>query len=145
MRLSDLSIARPVLAWVIMFALIVFGAVSLTRLGVSYMPDVDFPILSVRVSWEGAAPEIMEAEIVDRMERRLITVEGLREMVSSVGQGSASINLEFDIERNVDAALQEGDFLRAGDLEALALLDHLHELRGIRQRVRRAGDAAALL
>ena len=107
MRLSDLSIARPVLAWVIMFALIVFGAVSLTRLGVSYMPDVDFPILSVRVSWEGAAPEIMEAEIVDRMERRLITVEGLREMVSSVGQGSASINLEFDIERNVDAALQE--------------------------------------
>ncbi|MCB1322700.1 MAG: efflux RND transporter permease subunit, partial [Leptospiraceae bacterium] len=106
-RLSDVSIARPVLAWVIMFALIVFGSVALGRLGVSYMPDVDFPVLSVSVNWEGAAPEIMEAEIVDRLERRLITVEGLKEMTSGVSQGSASITLEFTIDRNIDAALQE--------------------------------------
>ncbi len=107
MRLSDLAIARPALAWVIMFGLIVFGAVSLGRLGVSYMPDVDFPTLSVSVTWEGAAPEVMEAEIVDRLERRVIAVEGLKEMVSTVRQGSANVALEFDIDRNIDSALQE--------------------------------------
>lgn len=107
MRLSDLAIARPALAWVIMFGLIVFGAVSLGRLGVSYMPDVDFPTLSVSVAWEGAAPEVMEAEIVDRLERRVIAVEGLKEMVSTVRQGSANVALEFDIDRNIDSALQE--------------------------------------
>jgi len=107
MTLSDLSIKRPVMAWMLMFGLIVFGAISLSRLGVSYMPDIDFPQLDISVTWEGAAPEIMEAELVDQIEQEVIAVEGLKELRSSIRQGQASITMEFNIDRNIDAAVQE--------------------------------------
>ncbi|MBE7439555.1 MAG: efflux RND transporter permease subunit [Spirochaetales bacterium] len=107
MKITDVAIDRPVLAWMIMYALIIFGTVSLGRLGVSYMPDIDFPVLSIRVAWDGAAPEVMETELVERIEQRVIIVEGLKEIRSSMSQGSANINLEFEIDRNIDVALQE--------------------------------------
>lgn len=90
-----------------MFGLIIFGTVSVGRLGISYMPDVDFPLLSIRVSWEGVAPEYMETEIVDRVEKEIIAVEGLKEVISSIRQGSANIQLEFDIDRDINVAVQE--------------------------------------
>ncbi len=90
-----------------MLALIVFGAISLSRLGVSQLPDVDFPVISVSVDFEGAAPEIIEAEIVDEMEERLLSIEGIKEMRSSIQQGSGSVTLEFEISRDVDVVLQE--------------------------------------
>ncbi len=107
MNLIDLSIRRPVFAWVLMFGLIVFGAVSHNRLGVSQMPDVNFPILSVSFTYEGAAPEVVESDLLVDIEERLLTVEGIKEMRSSANQGSGRITLEFDINRNVDVALQE--------------------------------------
>ncbi|MDO8756962.1 MAG: efflux RND transporter permease subunit, partial [Elusimicrobiota bacterium] len=60
MTISDLSIKNPVFAWMLMFALMLFGWVGYSRMGVSQMPDVDFPVVNVAVTWEGAAPEIME-------------------------------------------------------------------------------------
>jgi len=105
--LSDLSIRRPVFAWMIMFGLIVFGAISFGRLGVSLMPDVDFPVLSVNVRWEGAAPEILEAELVDQIEQKLIAVEGLKEIRSNIRQGQGTVELEFHLNRDIDAAVQE--------------------------------------
>lgn len=90
-----------------MSALIIFGAVSLLRMGVSQLPDVDFPIISISVTYEGAAPEIVEAEIIDELEEELLVVEGIKEMKSSVRAGGGTITLEFDINRNVDVALQE--------------------------------------
>jgi len=107
MTLSDLSIRRPVFAWMLMAALIVFGAICYLRLGVSQMPDVDFPVVNVAVTWQGAAPEVMESEVVDRVEEAVISVEGVKDITSSIRQGSATVTLEFDINRNVDAALQE--------------------------------------
>lgn len=107
MNLIDLSIKRPVFAWILMSALIIFGAVSLNRMGVSQLPDVDFPILDISVSYEGAAPELIETEILDPIEQRLLSVEGIKEMKSTARQGSGSVRLEFDINRNVDVALQE--------------------------------------
>lgn len=64
MNLIDLSIKRPVFAWVIMFALIIFGAITVNKMGVSQLPDVDFPIINVSFSYEGAAPEVVESELV---------------------------------------------------------------------------------
>lgn len=107
MNLIDLSIRRPVFAWILMFALIVFGAISLNRMGISQLPDVDFPIVSASVTYEGAAPEVVEAELIDPMEERLLAIEGIKEMRSSARQGSGSVTLEFDINRNVDVVLQE--------------------------------------
>lgn len=107
MNLLEISLRRPVFAWILMSALIIFGAISFNRLGISQMPDVNFPILNISIPYQGAAPEVIESEILDRTERSLLSVEGIKEMRSSATQGSASITLEFGIERNVDVALQE--------------------------------------
>lgn len=107
MDLIKLSIKRPVLAWIIMAALIIFGAISLNRLGVSQLPDVDFPIVTVSVSFDGASPEVIESEILDPVEQSLLSIEGIEEMQSSARQGGGTVRLTFDIDRNVDVALQE--------------------------------------
>ncbi|SDU20581.1 hydrophobic/amphiphilic exporter-1, HAE1 family [Verrucomicrobium sp. GAS474] len=107
MTLSDLSIRRPVFAWMLMAGLIVFGAIGLSRLGISEQPDVDFPVLTVNVAWTGAAPTVMETAIVDPLESTLISTEGIRTMSSNIQLGQASITLEFDLSRNIDSALTE--------------------------------------
>jgi len=107
MNLIDLSIKRPVFAWILMSALIIFGAISLSRLGVSQLPDVDFPILDVSVNFDGASPELIETEILDPIEQRLLNIEGVKEMKSVARQGAGNVRLEFNINRNIDVALQE--------------------------------------
>jgi multidrug efflux pump len=107
MTLSDLSIKNPVFAWMLMFSLMIFGWIGYGRMGVSQMPDVDFPVVSVAVTWEGAAPEIMEAEVVDVIEDAVTSVQGVREITSSARQGQASISVELELDRDVDVALQE--------------------------------------
>ncbi len=107
MNIIKLSIERSVFAWILMSAMIIFGAISLNRLGISQMPDVDFPTLDVSVSYEGAAPEVIESDLIDQMEQQLLSIEGLQEMRSTARQGQGSIRLNFDINRDVDVALQE--------------------------------------
>jgi len=107
MTLADLSIKRPVFAWMLMIGIILFGLICYQKLGVSYMPDIDYPTLTINVNWAGAAPEVIESELVDPIEQRVVSVEGVREVRSNIAQGSANISLDFDINRNVDAALQE--------------------------------------
>ena len=107
MNIIEMSIRRPVFAWILMSALIIFGGVCLSRMGVSQMPDIDFPVLSISVDFEGASPEVIEKEILEPIEERLLGVEGIVEMRSSARQGSGSIRLDFDINRDVDVALQE--------------------------------------
>lgn len=107
MNLVEIALKRSVFGWVLMSGLIIFGAISMNKLGISQMPDVNFPVLNISISYPGAAPEVIENEIIDITEERLLTVEGIKEMRSSAQQGEASIVLEFDISRNVDVALQE--------------------------------------
>lgn len=107
MTLSDLSIKRPVFAWMLMAGLIIFGAISMGRLGVSQMPDVDFPSLTITANWEGAAPEVMESEIADRLEQSIISVQGIRDITSNIRQGVARISVDFELGRDLDVALQE--------------------------------------
>lgn len=90
-----------------MSALIIFGAISVNKLGISQMPDVSFPVLNITLNYPGAAPEVIESSILDTVEQRLSAVEGVKEIRSVAQQGSASITLEFDISHNVDVALQE--------------------------------------
>ncbi|MBI3321757.1 MAG: efflux RND transporter permease subunit [Candidatus Omnitrophica bacterium] len=107
MTLSDFSIKNPVFAWMLMAALIIFGGISFQRMGVSQMPDVEFPVISVSLTWEGAAPEVMETDVVDVVEDALMSIQGIRDISSSTRQGQATITIEFDLERDIDVALQE--------------------------------------
>ncbi len=107
MTLSDLSIKRPVFGWMLMIGVIVFGAIGFLRLGVSQLPDVDFPVVSVSITWEGAAPEVMETDVTDIVENAVMSVEGVKEVTSVSMQGMTQISIEFNLNRNIDVALQE--------------------------------------
>ncbi|HEX6764528.1 MAG TPA: efflux RND transporter permease subunit, partial [Polyangiaceae bacterium] len=107
MSLTEVCVKRPVLAWMIMLATIVFGAVAAQRIGVSQMPDVDFPTVAVNVTWEGAAPEVIENDVVQVLEDALSQVEGATSLTSTSRQGNAQITVELDLSRNVDMALQD--------------------------------------
>lgn len=107
MNLIAISIRRPVFAWILMSAFIIFGAIALTKLGVSQLPDIDFPVVSVSVTYEGASPEVIEADLLVDIEENLLNIEGITQMRSTARQGSGSVTLDFSIDRNVDVALQE--------------------------------------
>src|SRR5438132_7109974 len=91
----------------LMIGILVFGWIGFKRLGVSQLPDVDFPVVSVSVTWEGAAPEVMETEVTDVIEDAVMSVEGIKEVTSVSSQGNAQLTVEFNLSRNIDAALQE--------------------------------------
>jgi len=107
MNLPEIAIRRPVFAWMLMAALILFGGISATRMGVSQLPDVDFPVVSVRVDYPGAAPEVIETNVVDVIEDAVMTVEGVRSVTSTSRYASASISVEFELSRDIADALQE--------------------------------------
>ncbi|PKL35190.1 MAG: multidrug transporter AcrB [Spirochaetae bacterium HGW-Spirochaetae-1] len=107
MSISDISIKNPVFAWMLMAGLMLFGLISYNRMGISQLPDVDFPVVNINVTYEGASSEIMETDIADVIEDAVMSVEGIQEVRSTSRDSSTSITVELDINRNVDVALQE--------------------------------------
>lgn len=107
MQLSDISIKNPVFAWMLMIGLIVFGLISFNRMGLSQLPDVDFPTVQVTLTIPGAAPEVMETQVVDIVESALMTVEGVQKITSTSKSGTANVTAEFALNRNIDIALQD--------------------------------------
>lgn len=107
MSLSSTSIHRPVFAWMLMFALIIFGGISFSRMGISQMPDVDFPVVNIALRLDGAAPEVMELDVVDIIEDAVMGIEGLTSVTSSVSQGTANITCNFALSHDINVALQE--------------------------------------
>lgn len=107
MTLSDISIRRPVFAWMLMAGLIMFGLISVSRMGVSQLPDVDFPVISISVNYPGASPEIVETNVIDILEDAVMSVEGVRNVSSTSRYGAGRISVEFDLSRDIDQALQE--------------------------------------
>jgi HAE1 family hydrophobic/amphiphilic exporter-1 len=107
MILSEISIRRPVFAWMLMAALIVFGLISFNRLGISQLPDVDFPVVSVSLSLQGAAPVVMESQVIDLVEDTIMQIEGIRSIRSTSSMSSGSVSVEFELGRDIDQAVQD--------------------------------------
>lgn len=107
MSLADISIRKPVFAWMLMAAMIIFGFISMRKMGVSQMPDVDFPVVNVSVTYEGAAPEVMELDVIDPIESAVLSVEGVKTVTSTARLGSANISVEFNLDKNIDVAVSE--------------------------------------
>jgi len=107
MTLADLSIRRPVFAWMIFAACIIFGCIGFSHLGVSLFPDTTPPIITVDVAWPGASPEVIQTSAVDSLEQAIMEVQGVRNIESSCYQGFGEIKIEFYLNRNIDAAMQE--------------------------------------
>ncbi len=104
MRLSDLSIERPVLATVMSLLILVAGVAAFVALPVRELPDVDAPIVSVSTIYAGASPQTVEATVTQPLEEVLNGIEGIRSIDSSSAFGVSAINVEFAAGRDVDVA-----------------------------------------
>lgn len=107
MRLPEIAIKNHVFAWMLMAFLIIFGAISYTQLGVSLDPDIEFPSANIRVTYEGASVEVIEKSIIDPIEESIVSIQGLRTISSVARIGLADINIEFDLNKDIDVAVQE--------------------------------------
>lgn len=107
MNLTDVCLRRPVFAWMLMFGTILFGLVAIRRIGVSQFPDVNKPTVTVSVSWPGASPEDIENGIVTPVENVISQVTGVLETTSQARHNSARITATFDIDRDIDLAVQD--------------------------------------
>ncbi|HEU5310547.1 MAG TPA: efflux RND transporter permease subunit, partial [Candidatus Eisenbacteria bacterium] len=83
MKLSDVSIQRPVFATVMSLAIILFGVIAFTRLPVREYPDIDPPVVSVTTFYRGASPSVVETEITDVLEEQFATLEAVKTITSS--------------------------------------------------------------
>jgi multidrug efflux pump len=106
-NLSELFIRRPVATTLLLAAVGLSGAVAFTLLPVSPLPQVDFPTISVGASLPGASPETMASSVATPLERQFGRIAGVSEMTSSSSLGSTSITLQFDLDRNIDAAARD--------------------------------------
>ena len=107
MKLSDMAIRRPVMASMLSAALVLFGAISYTRLQVREFPDVDPPIISVQTSLRGANPRVMETAVTDILEEELSSTPGLKVLTSNSGEQSSNITMEFTLDRPMEEAAQD--------------------------------------
>ena len=119
MTISEPFIRRPVATTLLAAAILVSGAAAYTQLPVAPLPRVDFPTISVNASLPGASPETMASAVATPLERRFGRIAGLSEMTSVSYLGSTSLTLQFDLDRDVDAAardVQAAINAAAGDL-----------------------------
>ena len=107
MKLSTMSIKRPVFASVMSFTILLFGIVAFLRLPVREYPDIDPPIISVTTLYRGASPAVVETEITNVLEEQFATLEGVKTMTSSSREQGSVITIEFELNRNVDEAAND--------------------------------------
>jgi multidrug efflux pump len=109
MRISEISVHRPILALVVSLLLVVVGLVALTRLWstIREFPDINPPIVSIDTRYLGASAEILETKVTQPIEERVAGLEGIETLKSTSSDGRSRINLEFDLGRDVDAAAND--------------------------------------
>jgi len=103
-NLSEAFIRRPVMTTLLMLAVLGFGIFAFTRLPVSDLPNVDFPTLSVTANLPGASPETMASSVATVLERQFTSIAGIDSMTSSSALGLTNITIQFNLDRNLDAA-----------------------------------------
>ena len=107
MNLSSIVIRRPVLTVVLMSALVIFGGFAFWKLPINELPNVDFPTVTVTISLPGAGPETMASAVATPLERAFSAIAGLDSMASTSATGTARIVIQFKLERDIDAAVQD--------------------------------------
>jgi len=107
MNLSTLSIKRPILAIVMNIALVLFGLIGYSYLGIREFPSIDPAQVSVRTSYSGANADIIESQITEPLEKAINSIDGIRNITSSSVQGSSSISIEFNLDKDLEAAAND--------------------------------------
>ncbi|MGA7343608.1 MAG: efflux RND transporter permease subunit [Terracidiphilus sp.] len=107
MHLSAPFIKRPVATSLLSMAMLLAGSVAYSVLPVASLPEVDLPVIGVQASLPGASPETMASSVATPLERQFGRIAGVNQMTSTSSLGTASVALQFDINRNIDAAARD--------------------------------------
>jgi len=107
MNISEISLRRPVLATVINILIVLFGIIGFTFLGIRDYPAIDPPIVSVRTSYPGANADIVESQITEPLEKAINGIAGVKNITSNSSQGTSSINVEFELSIEMEAAAND--------------------------------------
>jgi multidrug efflux pump len=107
MLISDLSVKRPVLATVMSLALVIIGLLARERLAVREFPQVDPPVISVSTNYRGASSDVIERRITQVLENEIAGIAGVEKLTSTSKDESSQITIEFDLDRNIDAAVND--------------------------------------
>ena len=107
MKLSEVSVRRPVLATVMSLAIVLIGAILFTRLPVREYPDIDPPVVSVTTLYRGASPSVVETEITNVLEEQFATLEGVKSITSSSREQGSIITVEFELGQDVNEAAND--------------------------------------
>src|SRR5262245_15124018 len=107
MNIAEIFIRRPVATTLIVLTILIFGVMGYSQLPVSDLPTVDFPTIQVEASLPGASPETMATSVATPLEKQFSTISGITSISSTNTQGSTNITLQFDLDRNIDAAAQD--------------------------------------
>src|ERR1700733_9935216 len=107
MNISAPFIKRPIGTSLLTLALLMSGALAFTRLPVSPLPEVEFPVIQVSASLPGASPETMASAVATPLERQFGRIAGINQMTSVSQLGATGIFLQFDLSRNIDAAARD--------------------------------------
>src|SRR5579871_4446846 len=107
MNISEGFIRKPTATTLLTLAIALAGGVAFRLLPVSPLPQVDFPTISVQASLPGASPETMASSVATPLERQFGRIAAITEMTSASYLGVSSITLQFDLNRNIDAAARD--------------------------------------
>jgi hydrophobe/amphiphile efflux-1 (HAE1) family protein len=107
MNISELSIRRPILTFVMNIIIVLFGAIGFTFLGVRDYPAIDPPNINVRTSYSGANADIIESQITEPLEKSINGIAGIKNISSSSSVGTSSINIEFELGVDLEAAAND--------------------------------------
>jgi multidrug efflux pump len=107
MNISAPFIRRPVATSLLAFGVLIAGILSYLRLPVAPIPQVEYPVISVGAGLPGASPETMASSVATPLERQFGRIAGVNQMTSTSQLGSTSITLQFDLNRNIDAAARD--------------------------------------
>src|SRR5580692_6536573 len=119
MNISRIFIERPVMTTLVMAAFIIFGVFGYLNLPVSDLPKMDFPTINVGCNLPGADPETVASALAAPLENAFSTINGIDSMTSSSRQGMTNISIQFNLDRNIDAAAQDVQAAISGALRAL--------------------------
>jgi hydrophobic/amphiphilic exporter-1 (mainly G- bacteria), HAE1 family len=107
MHFSRIFIERPIMTTLVTFAILLFGIVGFRALPVAALPSVDYPTIQINAFQPGASPETMASSVATPLERAFSTIAGVRSISSSNTQSSTTITIQFNLDRDIDAAAQD--------------------------------------
>ena len=107
MKITDISIQKPIFTTMMILTIVVLGAFAYLRLGIDLMPNVEFPYVMIQTTLRGAGPEEMESSVTKPIEEAVNTISGIEDINSTSYEGLSLVMIKFALEKNGDVAAQE--------------------------------------